>query len=55
MNSGDLTFNPGDPLTQNVTVLVNGDTTVEPNKIFTVGLSLPVHATIADGWAKARS
>jgi len=34
-----------------VTVTINGDTTVEPNETFTVTLSNPVAATIADGSA----
>jgi hypothetical protein len=33
------------------TVVINGDTTVEPNETFTVTLSNPVAATIADGSA----
>ena len=44
-----LTFNPGDPLTQTVTVLVNGDTTVEPDETFFVNLANAVNATIVDG------
>jgi hypothetical protein len=43
-----LTFNPGDPLTQNVTVLVNGDTTVEPDETFFLNLASAVNATIVD-------
>jgi hypothetical protein len=42
-----LTFLPGDTSKQ-VTVLVNGDTTVEPNEAFTVHLSNVSGATIAD-------
>src|SRR5262249_24044432 len=34
-----LTFNPGDPLTQTVTVNVRGDTEVERNESFLVNLS----------------
>jgi len=37
-NSGTLTFNPGDGPKQ-ITVLINGDTLVEPNETFTVHLS----------------
>jgi len=46
--SGTLTFNPGDT-TKPITVVVNGDTTVEPNETFFVNLSNAVNATIADG------
>ena len=46
-NTGTLTFNPGETSKQ-LTVLVNGDTTVEPDEAFTVHLSNPVGATIAD-------
>jgi hypothetical protein len=43
-----LTFAAGET-SKTVTVLVNGDTTVEPNETFTVNLSLPTGgATIAD-------
>jgi hypothetical protein len=45
--SGLLTFNPGDT-TETVTVLVNGDTTFEPNETFFIGLSSPTNATISD-------
>jgi Tol biopolymer transport system component/predicted secreted protein len=45
--SGMLTFNPGDT-TATVTVLVNGDTTFEPNETFFVNLSSPTNATISD-------
>jgi ribosomal protein L35AE/L33A len=45
--SGTLTFNPGET-TQTVTVLVNGDTTFEPNETFSVNLATPANATIAD-------
>ena len=45
-----LTFGPGET-TKQIIVLVNGDTTFEPNEIFTVHLSNPSGATIsgADG------
>ena len=42
-----LTFAPEDA-TRTVTVLVNGDTTFEPDETFTVHLSNPVNATISD-------
>ncbi len=42
-----LTFSPGEQ-TKTVTVLVNGDTTVEPDETFFVNLSNPTNATIAD-------
>ncbi len=44
--SGTLTFNPGQT-TQTITVNVNGDTAVEPTKMFFVDLSGPSNATIA--------
>lgn len=43
-----LTFNPGD-LTKAVTVLVNGDTTIEPNETFSVNLGGALNAGIANG------
>jgi hypothetical protein len=46
--SGTLTFNPG-VTTQNVTVNVTGDVSVEPNETFFVNLSAPTNATIATG------
>ena len=45
--SGTLTFNPGDKSKQ-VTVNVNGDTTVEPDEAFHLDLTTPSNATIAD-------
>ncbi|MBD2461131.1 DUF4347 domain-containing protein [Oscillatoria sp. FACHB-1407] len=45
-NDGSLTFNPGGPLTQNITVLVNGDTTVEPTENFTVTLNSAANGTL---------
>jgi Ca2+-binding RTX toxin-like protein len=45
-NAGTLTFNPGDPLTQTITVLVNGDTTYELTENFTVTLNDATNATI---------
>jgi len=46
--SGTLTFAPGET-TKTLSVLVNGDTTVEPTEQFFVTLSAPTNATIADG------
>jgi CSLREA domain-containing protein len=48
VSSTPVTFLPGDTSKQ-VTVLVNGDGNYEQNETFTVGLSLPVNATILDG------
>ncbi len=45
--NGTLTFAAG-TTTQTVNVLVNGDTTVEPNETFVINLSAPTGATIAD-------
>ena len=47
-DSGTLTFNPGQT-SQPISVTVNGDTTYEPDETFTVTLSSPNGATIADG------
>lgn len=47
--SGVLTFAPGGPLSQTVTVDVVGDLTVEANETFTVTLSAPSGATLAVG------
>ena len=47
-NSGTLTFNPGDT-SETITVLVNGDTTIEPVETFTVVLSGAAQATISQG------
>jgi hypothetical protein len=47
LNSGTLTFASGD-VTQQITVLVNGDTTVESDEAFTVHLSNVVGASISD-------
>ncbi len=46
--SGAVTFLPGET-SKPVTILVNGDTTLEPVETFTVGLSNPVNAMIANG------
>jgi uncharacterized repeat protein (TIGR01451 family) len=45
--SGTVTFNPGDTSKQ-VTVNVNGDTTVEPDEAFHLDLSSPTNATTSD-------
>lgn len=47
--AGTLTFAPGTPLTRTVTVVVSGDTTVEPNETFFLDLSGATNATILDG------
>ena len=49
LTSAQLTFNPGSPITQTVTVQVNGDTLGEANETFALNLSGPQNATIADG------
>jgi hypothetical protein len=46
--SGILTFAPGE-FSKTITVLVNGDRRAEPNEDFSVILSSPTNATIADG------
>ena len=46
--SGTLTFAPGE-ISKTVTVLVNGDTTIEPNETFTVNLSGATNAIITGG------
>jgi uncharacterized delta-60 repeat protein len=46
--SGTLTFAPGE-ISKTVTILVNGDTTIEPNETFTVNLSGAVNGTILGG------
>jgi hypothetical protein len=46
--NGTLTFAPG-TVTRTVAVSVLGDTGPEPNETFSVNLSAPVSATIADG------
>ncbi|MBO1048752.1 MAG: hypothetical protein HEQ10_13875 [Dolichospermum sp. DEX182a] len=45
--TGTITFNPGET-SKIVSVVINGDTTVEANETFKVTLSTPVNATIAD-------
>jgi hypothetical protein len=44
-----LTFNPGDPLTQQVTISVRGDHVTEHDEWFAVTLSNPTNAQVADG------
>lgn len=46
--SGTVTFAPGDT-SEDVVVQVRGDTIDEPNETFTVNLSQPANAAIADG------
>ncbi len=46
--SGTLSFAAGVTV-QTISVQINGDTTTEPNEIFSVNLSGPNNATIADG------
>ena len=45
--SGTLTFPANSTATQTITVLVNGDTTVEANETFLVNLTNPTNATIS--------
>ncbi len=49
--SGTLTFAPDGPTTQNITVLVNGDSLFEANETFSLILSNPTSATIIQGTA----
>ncbi|MBE9032255.1 DUF4347 domain-containing protein, partial [filamentous cyanobacterium LEGE 11480] len=52
--NGTLTFNPGDPLTQTVTVLVNSDALPdEPLEQFNVALNNPINATLAPAQSSA--
>jgi VCBS repeat-containing protein len=48
--SGTLTFNPGDA-TKSIVIPIVGNTVDTPNKTFTINLSSPVNATIADAAA----
>ena len=48
--SGTLTFNPGE-VAKTISVPIKGDTVFEPTETFSVNLSNPVGATIADGSA----
>ena len=45
-NDHTLTFNPGDPLIQNITVEVNGDIEFEADEYFTVKLNSSTNSTI---------
>jgi hypothetical protein len=47
--SDTLTFNPGEPLSQQVTVTVLGDAVNEPNETFELVLDTPVGAVVGDG------
>jgi hypothetical protein len=48
--SGTITFTSGSPTLQQITVLVNGDTTFEPNEFFLLRLSnLTGNAVLAEG------
>lgn len=51
LQSGTLTFNPGDALTQTVTVNINGDTKREGDETFSVKLSNATNATISNAAA----
>ena len=46
--SGTLTFNPDGALTQTINVPIIGDTLDEADETFTVTLSSPTNATLAD-------
>ena len=46
--SNTVTFTPGGPLTQPVSITVNGDLLEESNETFFVNLTSPVNATISD-------
>lgn len=50
--SGVVTFNPGQT-SRNLTILVNGDTTFEPNESFFVNLTGASGAVISDGQGQA--
>lgn len=47
-NSGTLTFAAGET-TQTITVIVNGDTVVEPDETFTVNITAGTNASVGDG------
>ncbi len=47
--SGTLTFLPGDPLTQTISVTIRGDDISEGNETYVVNLSSVINATINDG------
>jgi len=46
--SGTVTFNPGDPLTQEIKITVNGDRRGEPNETFLVKLTGATNAFLDD-------
>src|SRR5438094_1519837 len=47
--SGTVTFPANSTTPQTITIVVNGDNSDEIDETFTVNLSNPVHATIANG------
>jgi hypothetical protein len=47
--SGKITWNPGDPLQQQIVITIIGDTRTEPDETFKVNLTNPVGATISGG------
>ena len=47
-STGTVTFTSGGPLTQTVTIVVNGDTAFEANETFVVNLTNATGATFAD-------
>jgi hypothetical protein len=49
-NSGTVTFAPGET-SKTIDIVVNGDTTIEPNELFTVLLATPTGATLGDAIA----
>ena len=51
---GTITFTPGE-LTATLTVLVNGDTVIEPNETFDVVLSNPMNAILVAGGGAAQT
>jgi hypothetical protein len=48
---GTLTFNPGDPLIQTISVPIIGNTADGPDRIFAVHLSMVSHASVRDSRA----
>ncbi len=50
-SSGTLTFTHGQPLVQQVSITVHGDTKLEPDETFTVVLSNPTHAELGTSTA----
>src|SRR5207247_1462531 len=45
--NGTITFDPGQT-TQTITIVINGDTAIEPNETLFVNLTNAINATIAD-------